>query len=676
MRSFKILILFLLLCVSFSTMASHKQLVDSLKIQLGQSEDSLKIKILLKLCWEYRNFNPELSLQYGLKAINLADKYKDYEGCANAHSFVGVAYRILGNYSEAIDHYFTGLDIANRHGIKEQEGYAYINLANLHVYQGHYTKANENLSKALVIANETNNQSMLAYVFANFGRAKLLNNELDSALWFFSKALDIRKQINQLPQQAVCYKYMADIYFLKGNFRLASENYNRSLEVVNKENDIDLYANILLKMSQIELKKNNLNTSLQYATKGKTIGQEIGARLIIRDASEILAELCMLQGDYKKASNYLQSVIQYNDTLFGQQLAEKLFFLEYQLENEIKESRIEVLNRDNTINELKLSRAKNSIITLSIIISLIGILFVFTLFLLHYRHTKSILLEKQNIEINSQRLSIEQKNRNLEDAYLVIEGYVGKITDSIRYAEQIQKAILPPLSIFRSFFSDAFCFYKPKDFVSGDFFWISNQHDNLIFVVGDCTGHGVPGAFMSIIGIDLLNQAVNQKQIQEPSQVLEFINNELPNKLKQESKEIVLKDSIDIAVCSINRQKNQLIYSGALIPFSLVRNQNLIYIKPNYSSIGSPTKHSVKSFTQHVIDVEAGDWIYLYSDGFMDQIGGDKKKKYMRSQFQKTLITLSQFDGNVQLSELSNVFSQWKGTNEQIDDVIVLGLKI
>ena len=133
----------------------------------------MKIKILLQLSWEYRNFNPELSLQYGLEAINLADKYKDYEGCANAHSFVGVAYRILGNYSEAIDHYFTGLDIANRHGIKEQEGYAYINLANLHVYQGHYTKANENLSKALVIANETNNQSMLAYVFANFGRATI-----------------------------------------------------------------------------------------------------------------------------------------------------------------------------------------------------------------------------------------------------------------------------------------------------------------------------------------------------------------------------------------------------------------------------------------------------------------------------------------------------------------------
>ena len=166
---------------------------------------------------------------------------------------------------------------------------------------------------------------------------------------------------------------------------------------------------------------------------------------------------------------------------------------------------------------------------------------------------------------------------------------------------------------------------QTKDFVSGDFL-ISNQHDNLIFAVGDCTGHGVPGAFMSIIGIDLLNQAVNQKQIQEPSQVLEFINNELPNKLQQESNEIVLKDSIDIAVCSINRQKNQLIYSGALIPFSLVRNQNLVYIKPNYSSIGSPTKHSVKSFTQHVIEVEAGDWIYLYSDGFMDQIGGDKRR--------------------------------------------------
>jgi serine phosphatase RsbU (regulator of sigma subunit) len=676
MSRFKLFAFIPLFLISINISANHKQLVDSLKIQLEKSEDSLKIQILLRLCWEHRNFNPELAVQYGLEAIDLATKYNDFKSIANAHSFVGVAYRILGNYSQSIDHYFTGLDVATSRGFREQEGYAFINIANLHIYQEHQSKANENLSKALAIANEINNQSMLAYVYINYGRAKQLVNELDSALFYFHKALEIRKEINQIPQQAVCYKYIGDIYFLKKEIPLAIENYNNSLKVVDKETDRDLYANILIKLSQIDLQNNLLNSSYEHAIKSKEIAKEIGARLVIRDASQILSEIYMLKGDYKKAANYLRSLIQYNDTLFSQQLSEKIFFVEYQLEKEIKENRIDILNKDNTIKELKLARAKTSIITLSIIITLLGILFVFTLFLLNYRRTRNIILEKQNIEINNQRISIEQKNRNLEEAYLVIEGYIGKITDSIRYAEKIQEAILPPLSIFKLFFSDAFCFYKPKDFVSGDFYWVSTQENNLIIAIGDCTGHGVPGAFMSIIGMDLLNQAVNQKHLKEPSQILEFLNTELPRKLKRENNELILKDSMDIAICSVDSNKKKLIFSGALIPFMLIRNQSIISIKSDYTSIGSSTKVFSKPFSQHIVDLKTGDWIYLYSDGYMDQIGGEKKKKFMRNHFQKTLLTLSQFNGEVQLSELDNIFTHWKGNNEQIDDVLILGLKV
>jgi serine phosphatase RsbU (regulator of sigma subunit) len=676
MGSLKNLVIIPFLLLHLISAASHVQQIDSLQNKLTQVKDSLRIPILLNLCWEHRNYNPEMSVSYGLEAIEISTKYKDYEALAKAHSFVGVAYRILGNYSKSIDYYFNGLDLATRHGVKEQQGFAFINIANLHIYQEHYSKANENLNKALAIANEINSQSMLGYIYINYGRARQLVKDYDSALIFFSKALEIRMSINQIPEQAVCYKYIGDIYFEKDNMPLALENYKKSLSVIKKEVDKDLYANILIKIAQIDLSHNMLAESYSNAKKSYKKATEIGAKLIIRDASQILSEIYFARGNFKESANLLKQVIQYNDTLFGQQLSEKIFFVEYELDREIKEKEIDILNRDKTIKELKLNRVTSFNITLSIILILLAVLFIFTLISLQYRRSKNLLLEKQNSEINEQRISIEQKNRNLEEAYSIIEGYIGKITDSIRYAERIQEAILPPLSLSKPFFSDSFCFYKPKDFVSGDFYWLSVKNNRLFFAVADCTGHGVPGAFMSIIGMDLLNQAVSLEHIKEPKEILDFLNIELPRKLQREHDELILKDSMDIAVCSVDAENNTLNYCGALIPFMLIRNQNIVNIKSNYTSIGSSTKVFSKPFSQHCIDLQKGDWIYMYSDGFMDQIGGEKKKKYMRSHFQETLSTLSKFDGTVQVSELENIFIQWKGNNEQIDDVLVIGFKV
>jgi signal transduction histidine kinase len=400
-----------------STITSNgQQKVDSLLAILRTADDSSKIQVLSSLSWELRNSDPQQSIEYGLQAIELAKKYNDFKQLAEAISFVGVAYRVMGDYSQSISYYFEGLDIASQHGLKEQEGYAYLNIANLHIYQEHFNNAVENVSKAKAIAQETNNSDMLAYVYLYYGRALLLNSQIDSAVIYYEKSLKIRQEINLVSGQAVCLKYIGDAYFKKANYQKALENYNSSLTIIDKEVNKNLHSNLLVMLSKINLINNNYKEAFEQAQQGLAIAHEIDAGLPKRDASQVLADIYLSRNDYKTAAKYLHSVNCYNDTLFNRQLSEKIFFLQYQMDRQQKQTQINLLNKDNTIKELEINRSRTFIFALSSIVLLLGGFFVVALITLKVRREKNLLLEKQNKEIENQRLNIEQKNYWLNEA--------------------------------------------------------------------------------------------------------------------------------------------------------------------------------------------------------------------------------------------------------------------
>lgn len=673
-----LIILSLLTLSSFSFNPGASQTADSLVLIQNIQGDTNTLENLLSKSWSLRNSSPEKSLEYGLKAIDIATITNDYENLAKAHSFVGVAYRVMGNYSKSIDHYYTGLEIANQYGIVDQQGFAYLNLANLYIYQEYYTSAIENIKKAEEIALSIDHKNMLGYVYLYYGRAYLIKTELSEALNYFNKAISIRKELGEIPEQAVCYKYIGDIYHEMKLFSTAIENYDKSLETVNQSSDKSLLASILVKKSMIYLQNKDYSKASKFAIQSLEIANQIGASLVVRDASNVLGIISIETKNFEAASKHLLNVISYNDTLFGQQLSEKIFFLEYQLERQQKENQIDLLNKDNTIKELEIKRVRNFNFTLLAILFLIAVLFFSALYSLRERRKRNKLLEKQNQEIIGQQDKIEQKNKHLQEAYSVIEGYIGKITDSIRYAKKIQEAILPNLSKVEPYFSDSFCYYLPKDFVSGDFYWVLERENTIYVAVADCTGHGVPGAFMSIIGMDLLSQAVNQLNIRRPSEIIDFINVELRKKLRKDSEkeELILKDSMDIAIFSKSANNNFVDYSGALIPLTIIRDNKIIEFKPDFTSIGISSKLFNKPFKEQRIDVQQGDWIYLYTDGYMDQFGGLSGKKLMRKKFFSSLLKINQLNGINQKAELQRVLYDWKGNIEQIDDVLVLGLKV
>jgi sigma-B regulation protein RsbU (phosphoserine phosphatase) len=278
------------------------------------------------------------------------------------------------------------------------------------------------------------------------------------------------------------------------------------------------------------------------------------------------------------------------------------------------------------------------------------------------------------------RLALAKSNNELEIKNEIIEEKNKDIKDSINYAQRIQLAILPPVEKINKELKDYFIFYQPKDIVSGDFYWQASVHTTpangepqevVVMAAVDCTGHGVPGALMSIIGSTILNQTVTNRDINSPADVLNYLNKEIIKSLS------TIKDGMDIAFCAINRSALELQYAGANNPLYIVRNKQLIEIKADKQAIGADNENAeIKTFTNHIFQLEKGDAVYLFTDGYADQFGGPKGKKFKYKKFQELLIEIHEHTMEEQKSLLKLHHEQWKGSLEQVDDILVIGIRI
>lgn len=300
------------------------------------------------------------------------------------------------------------------------------------------------------------------------------------------------------------------------------------------------------------------------------------------------------------------------------------------------------------------------------------IMTMFLLFLLYGAdkvRTKNLKSAKRKLEENVRERTAELALKNAELAERNKD-----ITDSIRYAKRIQEAIMPPAHEVKKYLPDSFVLYKPKDIVSGDFYWVEKRGDIVMFAAIDCTGHGVPGAFMSIVGHNLLKQAV---QADEPGKALDNLNKLLSETLKQPgSTEYRVRDGMDIALCFMNCKKMELQYAGAYNPLYIVRKGELKEYKADALAIGTYDENSRAHYTNHTIRLEKGDSIYVFSDGYVDQFGGPQGKKFKHNQFKSLLVKLQELDMNARHEALDAAIEEWRQGMEQVDDILVLGVKV
>ena len=293
------------------------------------------------------------------------------------------------------------------------------------------------------------------------------------------------------------------------------------------------------------------------------------------------------------------------------------------------------------------------------------ILIVFLLVLTQTRtliKTRKLLTEKEQALklIELQKFELEVKDKN--------------ITDSLIYAQRIQEALLPSESYFRKHFSDSFILFKPKNIVSGDFYWIGEKGEKVFVVAADCTGHGVPGALMSMIGLKIIEKTINEDNIEIPSMILEVMNKGLEKTFSREKNiGTIIRDGMDTGLCVINRKRKKLQYAGAFLPLYLIREGNLVEISADKIIIGMNPEGL--SYLDHEINLLDDDIFYIFSDGYVDQFGGSENKKFMYRRFRYLLMTIHNFPVNDQKAILEENIKTWMGNNEQVDDMMVIGFR-
>ncbi len=415
MRQYQILLLQILFVVSLCTyVLPHKSSAqEEFNLVSSESTKHQHLEHMLDYAWSVRNSLPDTALYYSLKAIVLADSLENQYNHVKAHSFAGVSYRLLGNYSQAIEYFFRGLSLAKEYQIPQQEAYAYINIANLYIYLEYYNQALENLHFAREIAAEVQDERILSYVYLNTGRALMHSNRFDEAIENLQYALELRKEKGNVPGQAVCYKYLGDIHFNRNQTSRATENYQLALEVINKSSDRHLLGNIYLQLSLLNSREKNWPDARRDASRALEIGKEVNSRLIIHDALKVLSEVDLAQENFREAAQMLAMVNEYADTLYNQQLAEKVLSVEFQWEREKRQAELDILERDKEIQQLRLERQKalnNLLLVISILILAVGII----LYVLLQK------LRSQNVVLQQQKEELRQLNQAKDKMFMVI----------------------------------------------------------------------------------------------------------------------------------------------------------------------------------------------------------------------------------------------------------------
>jgi len=320
-----------------------------------------------------------------------------------------------------------------------------------------------------------------------------------------------------------------------------------------------------------------------------------------------------------------------------------------------------------------------------------------------YLHNRKLLknyyglLAKHKVKIKKFENEAIEKNSFMKNQLEEIMTQNIEITESIIYARKIQKAVLPPDSLFEQYFKEYFILFKPKQIVSGDFYWLVEKHNRIYISVADSTGHGVPGAFMSLLGISFLNEIINKPEILHANQILNRLRLHIIESLRQTGKAGGSKDGMDMSLCVINRETRQLEYAGAYNPIFIIREKTddehlfldnnsikierneahtFIHVKPDRMPVGFDYRSEGHSFSNQLIDLADGDAIYMFSDGYADQFGGESNKKYSISRLKSLLLEIQKSKLEDQNYILDDKFEEWKGKYAQIDDILIIGFKI
>lgn len=626
-----------------------------------------------------------LSINFLTNAISIFEKHNLTPNLIKSYTEVGVLYTRQAEYNKAIDALFIALEKTSIYDSLDLKLEVINNIGNVYYYKKEYKTAIDYYTQELELIklnsdtiNISNNSFASSYAdaFNNLGACFYFQENYDKSLNNYFKSLEINKKIKDSQGIMICYSNIAEIYLIKEEFDLCFEYYNEALELAKQNDDNYFIALFNNDLATVYKTQNKIDSAIKYFNTAFEIGENIGAQRITLKSSIELSEIYKKTEQFDLAFLFLSINKQITDSLVNEKQIQQFTRLEMQYQFE-QTQKLNELEAQAKLNKQKMVR------NLFIFIALFVFLLAITSYISYLKKVKlnRELREKnahiniQNEEIKSQAESLIVANNEITLQKNQIEKIHKNTQDSINYASKIQKALLPINETFSNNFTDYFIFYKPRDVVSGDFYYLKRTDNNIILAVADCTGHGVPGAFVSMLGIAFLNEITEKQQNLNAGQILDTLREYVKKSLKQTGNIDDTSDGMDIALCVFNNAKTQVQFAGANNPLFIVKNNSeFIEINPDRQPVSVFIKE--RAFKNNILNIEKGDKLFLFSDGYIDQFDQNANKKFMIVNFKKLIVDSSNVSMNEQLELINQTFINWKGSFKQLDDVAVIGVKI
>lgn len=589
-----------------------------------------------------------LSAEYFLSALAVYRKIKDSVRISKTLNNLGIVSKQVGDYQNAFDYHIQSLQISEK--VKDTVTTLNIwnNMGLLFLEQNNYDKAEYYFSKCVKLNTLRNNKKGLAVNYNNLALVLEHKGNIVKALDYHEKVLMIEKELNNKLGIVSSTGNIGNIYYKKKDFKTALNFFKDGLANSYQLNDDYIMSQFYGNIGRTYYDLLDFKNAAIYNDSSFKLAMQMNYKNLIVTSSLTFADIYSKSGNFQKAFYFQRLYSEFKDSLINQENSKAFAEMETKYETEKKEKEIELLNKEKE-KQAAISKEQNKRKNI-IIFSSIGGLLIVTIF--------SIFLFNRFNVTRKQKQIIEEKQK--------------EITDSINFAKRIQTAILPPENYWKTHLPESFVMYQPKDIVSGDFYWLENMNDFILFAAADCTGHGVSGAMVSVVCSNALTRTVKEFGITEPEKILNKVRELVLETFAKSENDI--KDGMDISLCCLNTRNNELLWSGANNPLWYIRENNLNEIKGDKQPIGK--NDNPKPFTSHSVQLQKQDTIYILTDGYPDQFGGEKNKKFKYKPLKDLLAEIHQKPLEIQEEILEQHFTSWKGNTEQTDDVLIIGVKV
>lgn len=654
LRCFSFSLLLLLSCNSF--LVAQEGLVVPSKRSLEDlkelPDDTTKALILNRVGWDTAYSNLTLGLEYARESYEVSRRLGYTRGLIMSLNTLGATYNDMGEYDEALDAHLEGLGYCETYGDPKRTGTCLMNISLVYSSMGDSVNARKYLERAVDIYERDNYEKGLSVAYINLGAQYLAAGMRSEAITSFEKSLALAQKLKLPVVEAHSWSSLALAHAEDGNNAKADECIQHALSMVDTLGDDYLTAQVVYNAAELYYTQEKYDAAEQSFRTSLALYREIGVREEVVDLYLAMCELYTLREQPDSALHYWKKHMLLKDSLLNEEVLDHQRNLEARYQSEKTQQEIELLTRKGSTRKWFLMA--------------IAVCFLVLVFLVIMLYKRNQFRKNTNMDTAWQNALIEEKNRS--------------ITDSINYASRIQEAVIPSVEQLKNNFTDAFVFSRPKDIVSGDFWWCTEKNTENgrgeFFLAGaDSTGHGVPGGFMSMLGSVFLFEIITENGVRSPAEILNQLRTKVIAALKRSGSGEGLKDGMDMVMCTFSPDRKTLQFACAMNPLWVIRGNSVIEYRPDKFPVGEYPGET-RDFTLMEHHAEPGDMIYLFSDGYADQFGGTDGKKFKYKQLRDTLCSISRLACDEQLRLLNEKFMQWKGPHEQVDDVLIIGIRI